>query len=97
MLEKAIKLDQNLGIQTMRRLDALSLFSEGGDGVTRRFATKEHRQAAEMIQSWMRDAGMEPHVDAAGNVIGRYQAITLDAPALIIGSHQDTVRQGGKY
>ena len=97
MLEQAIKLDQNLGIQTMRRLDALSLFSEGGDGVTRRFATKEHRQAAEMIQSWMRDAGMEPHVDAAGNVIGRYQAITLDAPALIIGSHQDTVRQGGKY
>ncbi|MDE0992284.1 MAG: allantoate amidohydrolase [Rhodospirillales bacterium] len=97
MFEKATKSDQNLGVQTMRRLDALSLISEGGDGVTRRFATKEHRQAAEMIQSWMRDAGMEPHVDAAGNVIGRYQATKLDAPTLIIGSHQDTVRQGGKY
>lgn len=97
MFEKATKSDQNLGVQTMRRLDALSLISEGGVGVTRRFATKEHRQAAEMIQSWMRDAGMEPHVDAAGNVIGRYQATKLDAPTLIIGSHQDTVRQGGKY
>ena len=97
MFEKATKSDQNLGVQTMRRLDALSLISEGGDGVTRRFATKEHRQAAEMIQSWMCDAGMEPHVDAAGNVIGRYQATKLDAPTLIIGSHQDTVRQGGKY
>ena len=97
MFEKATKSDQNLGVQTMRRLDALSLISEGGDGVTRRFATKEHRQATELLQSWMRDAGMEAHVDAAGNVIGRYQASTPNAPALIIGSHQDTVRQGGKY
>lgn len=97
MLEKASGLHTKLGSEIMRRLEALSLFSEGGDGVTRRFATKEHRQAAEMIKSWMREAGMTAHVDAVGNVVGRYEATTPDAPALVIGSHQDTVRQGGKY
>ncbi len=87
----------NPGATLMRRLEALSLFSEGGDGVTRCFATKEHHQAAEMIQAWMRDAGMSAHVDAVGNVVGRYEGTAADAPALVIGSHQDTVRQGGKY
>ncbi|NQV98502.1 MAG: allantoate amidohydrolase [Rhodospirillales bacterium] len=97
MLETASGLYANLGPDIMRRLDALALFSEDGDGVTRRFATREHRQAAEMIQSWMRDAGMTAHMDAVGNVIGRYEATTINAPALLIGSHQDTVREGGKY
>ncbi len=97
MLEKVISSNPDLGSEIMRRLDMLSLFSEDGAGVTRRFATKEHRQAAEMIQSWMRDAGMTTEVDAVGNVVGRYEATTPNAPALIIGSHQDTVRHGGKY
>ena len=90
-------LETEFGIEAMQRLDVLALFSEGGEGVTRRYATKEHRQAADLIQSWMRDAGMTTHMDAVGNVIGRYEATITNAPALIIGSHQDTVRQGGKY
>lgn len=97
MLDKASTGISHLGHEIMRRLDALSLFSEDGDGVTRRFATKEHHQAAEMIQSWMRDAGMTAYVDAVGNVVGRYEGLVPDAPALILGSHQDTVREGGKY
>jgi N-carbamoyl-L-amino-acid hydrolase len=35
--------------------------------------------------------------DAAGNVIGRYEAQTPGAPALLTGSHFDTVRNAGKY
>lgn len=97
MLNKLSNTDFEAGAEIMRRLEALSLFSEGGAGVTRRFATKEHRQAAEMIQAWMRDAGMSAHVDAVGNIVGRYEGLAPDAPALAIGSHQDTVRQGGKY
>ena len=97
MLKKAKILETEFGIEAMQRLDALALFSEGGEGVTRRYATKEHRQAADLIQSWIRDAGMTTCMDAVGNVIGRYEATITNAPALIIGSHQDTVRQGGKY
>ena len=36
-------------------------------------------------------------LDAAGNVVGRYEAATPAAPALLLGSHIDTVRDAGKY
>jgi hydantoinase/carbamoylase family amidase len=45
----------------------------------------------------MRDAGMNVRRDAVGNVIGRYEGLTPDAPALLTGSHFDTVRDAGKY
>ncbi len=35
--------------------------------------------------------------DAAANLIGRYEGETPDAKALIIGSHIDSVRNGGRY
>jgi allantoate deiminase len=35
--------------------------------------------------------------DAAGNLVGRYECETPDAPALLIGSHIDSVRNGGRY
>ena len=46
------------------------------------------------------DAGApawRPTIDAVGNVIGRYPADDPAAPALILASHYDTVRNGGKY
>jgi N-carbamoyl-L-amino-acid hydrolase len=45
----------------------------------------------------MRDAGMDVHIDAVGNVVGRYAAADPAAKTLITGSHYDTVRNGGKY
>src|SRR5690606_6767790 len=37
------------------------------------------------------------HLDAVGNVVGRYAAARPGARTLITGSHYDTVRNGGKY
>jgi hydantoinase/carbamoylase family amidase len=45
----------------------------------------------------MVDAGMEVHIDAVGNVAGRYASNDPQAKTLITGSHYDTVRNGGKY
>ena len=45
----------------------------------------------------MTAAGMSVHRDAAANLIGRYESETPGAPALIIGSHIDSVRNGGRY
>ncbi len=45
----------------------------------------------------MIDAGMDAHIDAVGNVVGRYAALDLNAKTLMTGSHYDTVRNGGKY
>lgn len=86
-----------IGAEIMARADALGACSEDGPGVTRRFATPEHRAAMDLILDWMRDAGMEAWTDASGNAVGRYEGTTPGLPALIMGSHQDTVRHGGRY
>jgi allantoate deiminase/N-carbamoyl-L-amino-acid hydrolase len=45
----------------------------------------------------MREAGMHAHIDAVGNVVGRYLSTDPQAKTLMTGSHYDTVRNGGKY
>ena len=42
-------------------------------------------------------AGMSARIDAIGNVVGRYEGVSPDAPALLTGSHIDTVRDAGAY
>jgi allantoate deiminase len=44
----------------------------------------------------MEQAGMESWVDAIGNVHGHINGSDPAAPAIIIGSHYDTVLDGGK-
>ncbi len=88
---------ETLGLEIMARAEALGQISEGGPGVTRLMGTPEHRRALELIGSWMQAAGMSIRQDAVGNLVGRYEGQTPGLPAYVIGSHQDTVRQGGKY
>ena len=45
----------------------------------------------------MRDANLSPRIDAAGNLIGTRRGNDPNAPALIIGSHIDTVPGGGMF
>ena len=45
----------------------------------------------------MREAGLRTWLDAVGNVHGRVDGKARDAPALILGSHYDTVMDAGKY
>ena len=71
--------------------------SETPEHLTRIFLTKEHRAAAELILGWMRAAGMQAHLDAIGNVCGRYEGERPGLPCLMLGSHYDTVRDAGKW
>ena len=90
-----------LGADTWNLLEQLSTLSETSDpdreGVTRRVFTAEHRLALNVMAQKMMDSGMKVRVDGAGNLVGRYEAATPDAPVMITGSHQDTVPHGGKY
>jgi allantoate deiminase len=81
----------------MRRLEELARISAEPDALTRMYLTPEHRQAALRVQAWMEEAGMTARVDAAGNVVGRYEGTTRGLPAVLLGSHIDTVRNAGKY
>jgi allantoate deiminase len=86
-----------LGGEIVRRIEALGAISETPDHLTRIFLSPEHRAAADLLLSWMRDAGMAAHLDAIGNVCGRYEGDRPGLPSLMLGSHYDTVRDAGKW
>jgi allantoate deiminase len=66
------------------------------DGLYRSYLSPAYREAQKALRGWMEDAGLSVRVDAAGNMIGRYEG-TCDSPPLIIGSHLDSVRNAGRY
>jgi beta-ureidopropionase / N-carbamoyl-L-amino-acid hydrolase len=61
------------------------------------YMTPAHRRTAAQLVEWMREAGMEAHIDNVGNVVGIYRSDDPGAKTLMTGSHYDTVRNGGKY
>ena len=87
----------DIGAEIMAHIAALARLSEAPDGLTRRYLTPQHRQAAELILTWMREAGMAAELDPVGNVVGRYEGTDAAAPALLLGSHIDTVRDAGHF
>jgi allantoate deiminase len=88
---------QALGEEIVGRISRLAEISESEAGLTRIFLSKEHRQAADQLLAWMQEAGMSARMDEIGNVIGRYEGAAPNAPALLLGSHFDTVRNAGQW
>jgi allantoate deiminase len=79
------------------RLDALARFTDEPGRLTRLYLSPAHKAAALQVRHWMAEAGMEVRIDAVGNVVGRYEGTSRGLPALLLGSHIDTVRDAGKY
>ncbi|MCE8518812.1 M20 family metallo-hydrolase [Ruegeria pomeroyi] len=74
----------------------LAACSEPGPGVTRLPFTPQHRAALDLLEARMRAAGLAVTLDDAGTLIGR-RAGPPGALTLLMGSHQDSVRQGGAF
>lgn len=87
----------SLSAAIVQRVDELAAISEAPDNLTRVFLSKELRAAADLLMAWMREAGMSAHMDAIGNVCGRYEGTVPGLPCLMLGSHYDTVRDAGKW
>ncbi|PWC12562.1 allantoate amidohydrolase [Brenneria corticis] len=83
--------------QVMARCDALAEISETAGQLTRVYLSPEHLRANALVGEWMREAGMRVWQDSVGNICGRYEGRRPDAPALLLGSHLDTVRNAGRY
>ena len=78
--------------------EQLSQYSEAPDQLTVTYLTDAHRACAAFIQAQMQACGFDSvTIDAVGNVVGRYEAISAGRQTLLTGSHYDTVRNGGKY
>lgn len=71
--------------------------STPGNGCTRLPFTKEARGAADYLINSMTEAGLEVHEDAVGNIIGVLYGQDPQAPAVVMGSHYDTVLNGGCF
>jgi allantoate deiminase len=87
----------NAGARLMARLDEFARFSDEDGKLTRLYLSKAHRDAARQYVEWCAAAGLHAKIDASGNVWARYEGRQANAPALMIGSHIDTVRDAGRY
>jgi allantoate deiminase len=85
------------GTELLRQSDVLAQFTEDAPRVTRTYLSNEHKQAGLYLIGLMTDAGMSAQFDALGNIVGRYEAAKPNAPVVMTGSHQDSVRNAGKY
>lgn len=90
-------MNHNAGQKIFTLLEEAAKYSEPGPGVTRVLGSAEHKALLPELEKWMQDAGLQTHLDAAGNLIGRFSSSVPSDKTFIIGSHQDTVIQGGKY
>lgn len=85
------------GPALLQQADVLAGFTEDAPRITRTYLSAEHKQAGEYLIGLMREAGMDAGFDALGNIVGRYAAANPAAPIVMTGSHQDSVRNAGKY
>lgn len=102
-----------LAAEALRRCDVLGACSEEPQRLTRTFLSAAMHQATDHVERWMREAGLEAHCDAVGNVIGHRRPQSDGAqpsgapsgapsggrgePTFVLGSHLDTVPDAGKY
>jgi len=70
---------------------------DAAPGWTRRLFSEPYRSARPQVRSIMAAAGLETHIDPAGNVIGRLPGRDPSLAPLMTGSHTDTVYGGGKF
>lgn len=87
------------GERPVARCDEMGIypFSESLDFLERTYLSPSHRHSVDALTGWMIAAGMSVRLDPLGNLIGRYEGAAPGAKALMIGSHIDSVRNGGRY
>jgi beta-ureidopropionase / N-carbamoyl-L-amino-acid hydrolase len=81
-----------------QRIAELSRFGANPEGGVSRVAFSDADIAGrDYIRKLMQEAGLVVRVDTAGNIIGRRDGSDPKAPAIMTGSHIDSVPGGGNY
>lgn len=81
----------------MEIIQHISEFGKADHGINRQAFSKADMQAKRYVIKLMQDIGMVVRQDEIGNVIGRLEGMDPRLPAVLTGSHLDTVPDGGKY
>ena len=78
------------------RLGELGRIGWSSSGMNSLAYTKEDNLTYDMVEQYMITAGLSVRRDAAGNLVGRLEG-TKKLPAVLCGSHLDSVYDGGIY
>lgn len=83
--------------RVLDRCEELAEISSSPAMLERVHLSPEHRRANDLVAGWIGEAGLSAWQDAGGNQCGRLEGAAPGLPALLIGSHLDTVRDAGRY
>jgi N-carbamoyl-L-amino-acid hydrolase len=67
------------------------------NGVHRLALTEEDKAARNLFVLWLKDLRLDVRVDDFGNIFGRKEGKLSHLPPVVIGSHLDSVPNGGKF
>ncbi|CAI9395130.1 M20 family metallo-hydrolase [Niallia sp. Sow4_A1] len=77
-------------------LNNMNQYNSGSEGITRVAFTNEEQACSHAFMRLCKNEGLEIRMDYCGNIIARREG-KKNLPPVVIGSHLDTVYQGGKY
>lgn len=77
--------------------DAMAQLTGLGEGINRLAFTDADWEGRQYIIDCMTDAGLDVEIDGFGNVIGYKVGTNPDLPIIMVGSHTDSVPNGGNY
>jgi len=75
----------------------INQYNSGENGITRIAYSDEEQTCTHAFMRMCKTENLEIRMDACGNVIARREGRRNDLPPVVMGSHLDTVYQGGKY
>jgi N-carbamoyl-L-amino-acid hydrolase len=94
MSKKNLRID---GGRLLKRLSELAKRGAREDGGCNRLAfTDADKEGRDLVTGWMRELGMKVSIDAIGNGVALRPGLE-SGPPVMVGSHIDTVRTGGRY
>ncbi|MBS4023455.1 MAG: M20 family metallo-hydrolase [Dethiobacter sp.] len=91
----ADKVSKNRIENQIKTLAQIGATGEGG--ITRLPYTKDERAAVALVKSYMEEAGLQTFFDQFGNLFGKLEGKSTEAPVVMTGSHVDTVINGGAF
>ena len=95
MTERILRVNAERLLADLRELAKIGATNEGG--VHRPALSEADLAGRNWFRQRIRDAGLELREDGAGNISAILPSIEPDAPTLLLGSHLDTVPNGGRY
>lgn len=78
-------------------LDKINQYNSGDKGITRVAYTNEEQTCTHAFMRMCKSENLDIRMDSCGNVIARREGRKRWLPPVVMGSHLDTVYQGGKY